>query len=147
MDPARMFMESLTPRPELENSQGQNPPYSGSIVSQLPPAADMPAELAWADYDRLHPFSKGHLPLGQGARAAPGKPAATFPSRLRRQRCHGRRRSRRMRPFKIEPARQLSPAADIRPREPSAAMCHKPTLLGFSINSFGVRELRERTVS
>jgi len=23
MDPARMFMESLTPRPELENSQGQ----------------------------------------------------------------------------------------------------------------------------
>ncbi|MEY9138317.1 hypothetical protein ABIF50_010136 [Bradyrhizobium diazoefficiens] len=23
MDPARMFKESLTPRPELENSQGQ----------------------------------------------------------------------------------------------------------------------------
>jgi hypothetical protein len=28
----------------------------------------------------------------------------------------------------------------------SAERCHKPTLLGFSINSFGVRELRERTV-
>jgi hypothetical protein len=24
--------------------------------------------------------------------------------------------------------------------------CHKPTLLGFSINAFGVRKLRERTV-
>jgi hypothetical protein len=27
MDPARMFMESLTLGPELENSQGQNPPF------------------------------------------------------------------------------------------------------------------------
>jgi hypothetical protein len=26
MDPARMFMESLTPRPELENSQGHQLP-------------------------------------------------------------------------------------------------------------------------
>jgi hypothetical protein len=27
MDPARMFKESLTSRPELENSQGQSRPF------------------------------------------------------------------------------------------------------------------------
>jgi hypothetical protein len=31
MDPARMFKESLTPRPELENSQGQNRPSRSSL--------------------------------------------------------------------------------------------------------------------
>ena len=29
MDPARMFKESLTSRPELENSQGHKPPLVG----------------------------------------------------------------------------------------------------------------------
>jgi hypothetical protein len=28
MDPARIFTESLTPRPELENSQGHTRPFS-----------------------------------------------------------------------------------------------------------------------
>lgn len=42
MDPARMFKESLTSLPELENSQGQSrwsAPESGS--SGPPPAPDM----------------------------------------------------------------------------------------------------------
>jgi len=30
MDPARMFKESLTSRPELENSQGQKLPFSSA---------------------------------------------------------------------------------------------------------------------
>jgi hypothetical protein len=32
MDPARMFKESLTPRPELENSQGQKPTFATAIT-------------------------------------------------------------------------------------------------------------------
>jgi hypothetical protein len=32
----------------LMSQMGQNPPHSGSIVSQLPPAPDMPDALGWA---------------------------------------------------------------------------------------------------
>jgi hypothetical protein len=35
MDPARIFTESLTPRPELENSQGQSRP--GGTQRQVQP--------------------------------------------------------------------------------------------------------------
>lgn len=31
MDPARMFKESLTSRPELENGQGHDPPYADRL--------------------------------------------------------------------------------------------------------------------
>jgi hypothetical protein len=31
MDPARMFKESLTSRPELENSQGQQRRFDGAV--------------------------------------------------------------------------------------------------------------------
>ena len=38
MDPARIFTESLTPRPELENSQGHNLTFDDvGSVSGLPP--------------------------------------------------------------------------------------------------------------
>jgi hypothetical protein len=40
LDPARMFMESLTTGPELENSQGQERPFSGArVTSAFPPIA------------------------------------------------------------------------------------------------------------
>ena len=44
MDPARMFMESLTPRPELENSLGQNPKLLPTASCPLPPGADIIGE-------------------------------------------------------------------------------------------------------
>jgi urease alpha subunit len=41
MDPARIFTESLTPRPELENSQGQKQTSRRACdLSALPPKAD-----------------------------------------------------------------------------------------------------------
>jgi hypothetical protein len=41
MDPARMFKESLTSRPELENSQGQSRRFAPPpMTSGLPPKAD-----------------------------------------------------------------------------------------------------------
>ena len=41
MDPARLFKESLTSRPELENSQGQSLPFVlVQSVSASPPKAD-----------------------------------------------------------------------------------------------------------
>ena len=42
MDPARMFKESLTSCPELENSQGQSRRFAPSLTtSTLPPTADI----------------------------------------------------------------------------------------------------------
>jgi hypothetical protein len=42
MDPARMFKESLTSRPELENSQGQSRRFDARIqTSSLPLRTDM----------------------------------------------------------------------------------------------------------
>jgi hypothetical protein len=42
MDPARMFKESLTSRPELENSQGQQRPFRAwAVRSGLPSTSDM----------------------------------------------------------------------------------------------------------
>jgi hypothetical protein len=42
MDPARMFTESLTPCSELENNQGQAPPFADVCsMSGLPPKADL----------------------------------------------------------------------------------------------------------
>ena len=44
MDPARMFKESLTSRPELENSQGQQPISSACLTHvRFAPEADQPA--------------------------------------------------------------------------------------------------------
>jgi hypothetical protein len=41
MDPARMFKESLTSRPELENSQGQSRRFGAvSVMSGLPLMTD-----------------------------------------------------------------------------------------------------------
>ena len=37
MDPARMFKESLTPRPELENSQGHSRPFGQTRALPLFP--------------------------------------------------------------------------------------------------------------
>jgi hypothetical protein len=34
MDPARIFTESLTPRPELENNQGQSRLSGGKLLVQ-----------------------------------------------------------------------------------------------------------------
>jgi hypothetical protein len=45
MDPARMLTESLTPRPELENSQGQDAKSLLKLAFPLPPSADMPLHL------------------------------------------------------------------------------------------------------
>jgi hypothetical protein len=43
MDPARIFTESLTPRPELENSQGQNRPFGDvGSMSGLPESGLIP---------------------------------------------------------------------------------------------------------
>ncbi|MEY9880525.1 hypothetical protein ABIA43_002059 [Bradyrhizobium sp. USDA 328] len=47
MDPARMFKESLTPRPELENSQGHSRPGRASSKSgpiRYAPKAEMNSE-------------------------------------------------------------------------------------------------------
>lgn len=41
MDPARMFKESLTSRPELENSQGQKLPNCPAANFQFAPVADL----------------------------------------------------------------------------------------------------------
>jgi hypothetical protein len=43
MDPARMFKESLTSRPELENSQGHSRPGRANNKSG-PPKAEVSAE-------------------------------------------------------------------------------------------------------
>ena len=54
MDPARMLKESLTSRPELENSQGQQRTSRPSCgMSVLPPATDLKRPL------RHHSISLG----------------------------------------------------------------------------------------
>jgi len=60
MDPARMFKESLTSRPELENSLGHKQTWRRTVgVSALPPRTDF-AGVVYAN-DRAARFFRAHV--------------------------------------------------------------------------------------
>jgi hypothetical protein len=74
MDPARIFTESLTPRPELENSQGQNAKYREEhMFSCLPPISDI-RRRGW--HDRFVP--QAVLTPGAHAVNLPAAPPEIF---------------------------------------------------------------------
>jgi hypothetical protein len=88
MDPARMFKESLTSRPELENSQGQSRPnWAVCAMSGLPPIAtgERTSRLALSAMKRLS--RRNSRVVDQLSRAALAGNGAAVPGFLRPRTC------------------------------------------------------------